>query len=92
MSDTSVLSDIKIMRAADLPGRLPQALSGRRSAASQQLPFDCLASANPVPPKEPPPAFINRERMPPPKLPLTTIAGQTRFTLIYPFVLMDGWQ
>jgi hypothetical protein len=62
------------MRAADLPGRLPQAPSGRRSAALQLLLADCTARVNSVPPKESALAFKTCERMPPPKLPLTTIA------------------
>ena len=62
------------MRAADLPGRLPQASSGRRSAALQLLLVDCTARANSVPPKESTLAFKSCERTPPPKLPLTTVA------------------
>jgi hypothetical protein len=62
------------MRAANLPERLPQALPGRRPAALQLSLLDCAASNNSVPPKESQPAFSNRERMPPPKLPLTAIS------------------
>jgi hypothetical protein len=71
------------MRAADLPGRLPQASSGRRSAALQLLLVDCTARANSVPPKESTLAFKSRERTPPPKLPLTTVAEHDP---IYPFI------
>jgi len=70
------------MRAADLPGRLPQAPSGRRSAALQLLLVDCTARVNSVPPKESALAFKTCERMPPPKLPLTTIAEHDP---IYPY-------
>lgn len=62
------------MRAADLPERLPQAPSGRRSAALQLLLVDCTARVNSVPPKESALAFKTCERIPPPKLPLATIA------------------
>ena len=41
---------------------------------------------NSVPPKESPPVFSNRERTPPPKLPLTAILSLTRFTLYLPFL------
>ena len=77
------------MRAADLPGRLPQASSGRRSAAPQLLPFDCLPALTPFPRKSH-------------RLPFQTVRGclpqsfhspqspsMTRFTLIYPFVLFS---
>lgn len=70
------------MRAADLPGRLPQAPSGRRSAALQLLLADCIARSNSVPPKESALAFKTCERMPPPKLPLATIAEHDP---IYPY-------
>ena len=70
------------MRAADLPGRLPQAPSGRRSAALQLLLADCIARSNSVPPKESALALRTRERMPPPKPPLTTIAEHDP---IYPY-------
>lgn len=70
------------MRAADLPGRLPQAPSGRRSAALQLLLVDCTARVNSVPPKESALAFKTCERMPPPKLPLATIAEHDP---IYPY-------
>ena len=70
------------MRAADLPGRLPQAPSGRRSAALQLLLVDCTARVNSVPPKESALAFNTCERMPPPKLPLATIAEHDP---IYPY-------
>jgi hypothetical protein len=70
------------MRAADLPGRLPQAPSGRRSAALQLLLVDCIAHVNSVPPKESAFAFKTCERTPPPKLPLTTIAEHDP---IYPY-------
>ena len=70
------------MRAADLPGRLPQAPSGRRSAALQLLLADCNARSNSVPPKESALALKTRERMPPPKLPLTTVAEHDP---IYPY-------
>ncbi len=70
------------MRAADLPGRLPQASSGRRSAALQLLPFDCLHALTPFPRKSHRLPFKNRERMPPPNLPLTTVAGHDP---IYPY-------
>src|SRR2546423_8313870 len=63
----------KSLRAAGLPVGLPQALSGRRPAAQQLLPFDCFACDNPVPPKEPPPAFQS-ERTPPPKPSLTAVS------------------
>src|SRR5262245_36824169 len=39
------------MRAADLPGGLPQAPSRRQSAAPLLLLFDCVTSVNSVPPK-----------------------------------------
>jgi hypothetical protein len=39
------------MRAADLLGRLPQAPSRRQPAAPLLLLFDCVTSANSVPPK-----------------------------------------
>lgn len=81
------------MRAADLPGRLPQASSGRRSAALQLLLVDRTGLVNSVPPKESPLPLIIRERMPPPKPPLTTIAEQTRFTLYQTLlVLLPVWQ
>ena len=70
------------MRAADLPGRLPQAPSGRRSAALQLLLADCIARSHSVPPKESALALRTRERMPPPKLPLTTIVEHDP---IYPY-------
>ena len=72
----------KKMRAANLPDRLPQALPGRRPATPQLSLFDCGASNNSVPPKELQPAFSNRERMPPPRLPLTTISEPDP---IYPY-------
>ncbi len=71
------------MRAADLPGRLPQASSGRRSAAPQLLPFDCPHALTPFPRKSHRLPFQNRERMPPPKLPVTTVAGHDP---IYPYL------
>src|ERR1044072_4884922 len=66
------LSLLKKFRAAGLPVGPPQALSGRRPAAQQLLPFDCFACDNPVPPKEPPPVFQS-ERTPPPNPSLTPV-------------------
>jgi hypothetical protein len=71
------------MRAAGLPGRLPQASSGRRSAAPQLLPFDCPRALTPFPRKSHRLPFKNHERMPPPKLPLTTVAEHDP---IYPYL------
>jgi hypothetical protein len=71
---------LKIMRAADLPGRLPQAPSGRRSAA-RNVALDCVQLLTPFPRKSQR-LFQNRERTPPPKLPLTAILSLTRFTLL----------
>jgi hypothetical protein len=79
------------MRAADLPGRLPQAPSGRQSAAPQRLLFDCVQDVNSVPPKEPPPAFFKRERMPPPKLPLTAISEPDPIYPYLPFLFCDSF-
>ena len=49
------------MRAADLPGRLPQAPSGRDQQPRNDCSSFAVAGVNSVPPKEPPPAFQVRE-------------------------------
>ena len=74
------------MRAADLPGRLPQAPSGRKSAASQWMLIDCAPALTPFPRKSHRLLF-NRERTPPPKLPLTTIFEPDPIYPIYPSCL-----
>src|SRR6266550_789523 len=71
------------MRAADLPGRLPQAPSGRKSAASQWMLINCAPALTPFPRKSHRLLF-NREKMPPPKLPLTTIFEPDPIYPIYP--------
>jgi hypothetical protein len=67
------------------PGKLPQAPSGRQSAAPQLTALRLRARVNSVPPREPTPAFSNRERTPPPKPPLTAILSLTRLLFI-PFL------
>ena len=70
-------------------GGSPGACQGRRSAAPQLLPFDCLSALTAFP-KEPPPAFLERE-MPPQSFHYQSL-GMTRFNLVYPLVLFSLWQ
>jgi hypothetical protein len=65
------------------PGRLPQAPSGRQSAAPLNA-HRLRANINSVPPKELVPTFQKtRERMPPPKPPLTAVSEPDP---IYPYL------
>src|SRR6185295_6672849 len=74
------------------PGKLPQAPSGRQSAAPQLTALRLRARVHSVPPRELTPAFLNRERTPPPKPPLTAILSLTRFTLYTLLVRILPWQ
>jgi hypothetical protein len=75
------------MRAADLPGRLPQASSGRPSAAPQLLPSDCPHAITPFPRKSHRLPFKTVRGCLPQSFRSPQSPGMTRFTLIYPFVL-----
>ena len=79
------------MRAADFPGRLPQASSGRQSAAPLLLLFDCVTSATPFPQKSQTLASKDCERMPPPKPPLTAISEPDPIYPYLPFLFCSSF-